>query len=856
MTVSTVENRKTYNGNAVTTAFATPYFLADADLVVYVNGVLQTITTHYTVAGAGVPAGGTVTFVTAPGTGTSNVVILRDPALTQLLDLVENDKNPAGTREAVFDKLTMIAQRLAERNNRAFRMSDADPTSEAGWVMPLPAARASMYLAFDAAGDLVFLPGVAETPAAVTYVNDVATLRTMNPTTGRVLYAKRHTYEGGGGGGHFRAVVGAAAGTYVEDYGYAIVPTGGDGSAAWLRIPEGPVLPVEFGADWTGATDSLTAFTRMMSYVATLDAAVLDGVATVIDGDGGTYTLSDTFTITGAEGITFLNGLLVADSGSAWGAGANPVVDINSTAAGTKFRSWIVDCGKVASGVKVGAGNCRINENDVFHFVDYGIYYPSAASGDTHTSQNRITQWKNTDAEYNTQSNFTGKGLWVDNADCKFDNNTVRWCGTNVHIGANAGTLLFNEDHFYNGYLGGVSKAITGITQANPGVLTVVGHGFVVNQVVWVESVLGMTEINNLKYYVNTVVDADHITLKNGTGTPIDTTAFTAYVSGGTANSGFEDTKNIVVEAGAGSTIFNECYLDNGEIDLYNENVLFDDCRVLVAIEKATNDYVIKLFSAEVNDTPKNLRTSNWQIDSTRVRTGAVKLIEFEDYTGNWASNFTSLYSLLALQSDIDFKPEGSTLVKGKNDTDPALVLYSPSASTTGTRLWLVDNNSTVTSPPFLRSAGDGLRIRGGGTTGDIRFQTNGAVDRIIIGADGDTRILGDLLQPQAAPVAADTTSTLTAANLLNSMISTTPGGAVTLTLPSGADLDTAIPLIANHYKFPDWSVINLDAANTSTIAAGTNHTVVGAMGVGPLTSALFRTRRDSVGNYVTYRIG
>ena len=153
MTVNTNETRKTYNGNGVTTAFATPQFLADADLIVYVDGVLQTITTHYTVAGAGIPAGGTVTFGTAPPVGTSNVVIIRDPALTQLLDLVENDANPAETREAAFDKLTMIAQRLAEYVSRVVRLSDVDVTADL--MLPLAADRASKYLAFDASGDVI-----------------------------------------------------------------------------------------------------------------------------------------------------------------------------------------------------------------------------------------------------------------------------------------------------------------------------------------------------------------------------------------------------------------------------------------------------------------------------------------------------------------------------------------------------------------------------------------------------------------------------------------------------------------------------------------------------------------------------
>lgn len=78
------------------------------------------------------------------------------------------------------------------------------------------------------------------------------------------------------------------------------------------------------------------------------------------------------------------------------------------------------------------------------------------------------------------------------------------------------------------------NKNIIGATQANPGVLEVTAHGYVVNQWVYVASVVGMTELNGRYLKVNTVPDVDHITLKDLAGNVIDTTGFTAYVSGGT----------------------------------------------------------------------------------------------------------------------------------------------------------------------------------------------------------------------------------------------------------------------------------------------------------------------------------
>lgn len=130
MSLSSTVNRTSTAGNDVTTAFSFPYlFLADGDLVVILTvdatGVetVQTITTHYTVAGAGEQAGGTVTMITEPATG-ETLVIYRDPAQTQGLDLIENDPAPAESMEQAWDRSAMFAQRLSERVDRSVVLTD------------------------------------------------------------------------------------------------------------------------------------------------------------------------------------------------------------------------------------------------------------------------------------------------------------------------------------------------------------------------------------------------------------------------------------------------------------------------------------------------------------------------------------------------------------------------------------------------------------------------------------------------------------------------------------------------------------------------------------------------------------
>ena len=70
------------------------------------------------------------------------------------------------------------------------------------------------------------------------------------------VYIDYHTIPGDGGGGVFVNAVDADPGTYVDDGGTVSVPSGGDGSSAWLRVLDSPVTPAMFGAyDDTGGTD-------------------------------------------------------------------------------------------------------------------------------------------------------------------------------------------------------------------------------------------------------------------------------------------------------------------------------------------------------------------------------------------------------------------------------------------------------------------------------------------------------------------------------------------------------------------------------------------------------------------------
>ena len=158
MTVSSTTSKVSFSGNGSTTAFAVSfYFLANSDLKVTLRKadgteVVKTLTTDYTVTGAGNTAGGTVTMGTAPASG-ETLVITRNVSLTQPIDYQPNDLFPANTHEQALDRLTMITQQINETLARAIKVSTTNTIGPPELTVDA-ATRANKVLSFDASGEL------------------------------------------------------------------------------------------------------------------------------------------------------------------------------------------------------------------------------------------------------------------------------------------------------------------------------------------------------------------------------------------------------------------------------------------------------------------------------------------------------------------------------------------------------------------------------------------------------------------------------------------------------------------------------------------------------------------------------
>jgi len=160
MAVATTIIKNSYSGDGSQTTFAYAFKIsADADLEVIIRSAagtetVKTLTTHYTVTGAGEASGGNVVFTAGNiPTATETVVIRRSTTQTQTLDLVENDPFTADSVEGAFDKNLSIAQELQEQIDRSIKISRTNTMTSTDFTTSA-SDRASKILAFDTSGEI------------------------------------------------------------------------------------------------------------------------------------------------------------------------------------------------------------------------------------------------------------------------------------------------------------------------------------------------------------------------------------------------------------------------------------------------------------------------------------------------------------------------------------------------------------------------------------------------------------------------------------------------------------------------------------------------------------------------------
>ncbi len=108
--------------------------------------------------------------------------------------------------------------------------------------------------------------------------------------------------------------------------------------------------------------------------------------------------------------------------------------------------------------------------------------------------------------------------------------------------------------------LKGSAQNITAVTKANPGVVTISSHGYSNGDEIFLDNVVGMTELNGRNYKVANVT-TNTFTLQDLFGNNINTTNFTTYASAGAVDEIFE-----VATPYAAADIFNLRFAQSADI--------------------------------------------------------------------------------------------------------------------------------------------------------------------------------------------------------------------------------------------------------------------------------------------------
>lgn len=295
--VNEVTSRADYNGNGSTTAFPYTWRITDKNhLEVLVDGVAKVVDTDYTVSGVDADAGGNVTFIVAPASGT-RVTILRKQPLEQQSDYITGEGFPSERVEKDLDKLAMIGQQQAEQLNRSLHVNKQSSTVDAALTPTSCADKAVVWNATATGFDCSTIVSTGTITTPVSAENGGTGLANTTGYTKAGLPAA-------GTAGRIARVTDDARGLWH------------DTGTAWTSVSSNAANVFDFGAACDGATDDTAAFT-----------AALAGV-----GPGGTVYVMKSGS---ASSITCLVDSIELDGGQHLIGGGRDNVIIKSTSAGT-----------------------------------------------------------------------------------------------------------------------------------------------------------------------------------------------------------------------------------------------------------------------------------------------------------------------------------------------------------------------------------------------------------------------------------------------------------------------------------------------------------------------------------------
>jgi hypothetical protein len=162
MTVTASTTRNDYTAGSAQNVYSYTFQLNEAtDVNVYLDGVLQTLNTHYTVQNVGNSTGGTITFTLVDSE--NNPIYPTEGAVINILMAMDLDRDtayqPSGAFLAAdvnndFDRLWLASNQQQTEINRTLRLQDTDITT-ANMELPQNSTRRNKLLGFNNDGNPV-----------------------------------------------------------------------------------------------------------------------------------------------------------------------------------------------------------------------------------------------------------------------------------------------------------------------------------------------------------------------------------------------------------------------------------------------------------------------------------------------------------------------------------------------------------------------------------------------------------------------------------------------------------------------------------------------------------------------------
>lgn len=256
------------------------------------------------------------------------------------------------------------------------------------------------------------------------------------------------------------------------------------------------------------------------------------------------------------HGYTFINNTattMTLTGGATWAVGET---GLTITASAAYFKSRNVGVGNVIKLANSTTGDfayfqiTAFTSSTVVTVTTMGISSGSTVA--TTLRSTAITNWARINVGiFQVQSHITVSGV---SGMTELNGNTyaLTAIGATVHPHANGngyvvmyslettggsainstGYTAFNTTNGYG--LATRNRTITGITRANPAVVTLAGHSLEDGQEVLIEDIVGMTELNGRHFKVSNSTD-DTFELQDLSGANINSSSYTAYSSAGTA---------------------------------------------------------------------------------------------------------------------------------------------------------------------------------------------------------------------------------------------------------------------------------------------------------------------------------